>query len=436
MKRLIFFIGVLLVFPVFNASASVFSDNFDTYEADTTINGQGIWTDTSNSWYVRDNEFNSAPNSLRSGSYSSDSILGQVSSPSYLSVQLYFYINSGASSGALFGIKGTSQDYVGFIKVVGTTAYILDWPSTFVSWKSDVPLDTWNFLHIELDAVFHTYSGSINGDGSPVKSAGPDDPDGFYFTTDTTNTEFYIDDVSIDTDCDQFSYFQACQEAGCYWYFSPYDQTYSCESSPQTECGEGDFPFYCQACDTQEACQAVSGGAMTCYWDSNYNRCLIGTDTCGEGWNCGFCSTEETCEAENCFWDSENNYCYITSDIAQASTIPVIGAWIDKFKEIFNRVPLSYVFIFVNWFNNIDIPENAIGSLNFNFGSTFGGENLQAKMIDFNAIGDTQMTFGGSTGTILNFIKIISTLAILVLLIFFFIGWFKWLFGMGGQSEV
>lgn len=119
----------------------------------------------------------------------------------------------------------------------------------------------------------------------------------------------------------------------------------------------------------------------------------------------------------------------IYPDISPTSTAQETSFFrnlIQQILQVFNRVPISYFSVFINWFNDLEFSE-ATSTVMLDL-SAVVGTTTEVQAIDFSTLGDVAFSYGGSSGSWNSFFRTISTFVLLLSVVYLGKWWLKWIF--------
>jgi hypothetical protein len=255
MRKVLLPLLIFLIFPIFNASASIFDDNFDSYNLGN-INNQDNWISLNDNCYVSHAQYQSGTKSL--------SVLGndfyclktsETSSGSG-TTSFYFWLGDYASYGS-GNLAYVLRDTNGDNRIVITFQYnpTPDKYEVYLGtylYNSDVSNENWNFMQVYYDVSTHKWTAKLNNDdispeqdwisgiGTNIKS--------IQISGITPESISYIDtfgDEIVPIGCILYIDETICEQSGCYW--CEIDDNYSCDYAPFGDScknpNEGDITF-------------------------------------------------------------------------------------------------------------------------------------------------------------------------------------------------
>lgn len=202
--------------------------------------------------------------------------------------------------------------------------------------------DIWYSVDIEWESptaqVRYNFDSQGWTDWKTNKDSTSEEPDkiSLWFTVFVSPDAYYYLDFIAETSeipscslehCNLCETYYTCQNVGCCWYYSPWLQENFCISCTIGECGSGWLE--CPNCLNKIDCELQEN----CYWFNGL--CKFGLGECGEGLDCQFCDTLETCEAKNCYWYSD--FCWIDEPLG-------VSSWADYYTTHGGyETPLAFV---------------------------------------------------------------------------------------------
>lgn len=302
--------------------ATMFEDNFDSYEIGHQLNEYNGWENSTDNWIITDEYCYSGKciftttstqfarrkgTELATGSFSFWFYFENEPTSAH---QVYFYDDLTPSAPAqLTNLRFEGNE----IKYYATG---LTYPKIF-----EFTTSTWHSIIADFDVSGATSTIRFNFDGDWTNWLDP-----AYDRAEIDRVDFFksggvekwkIDEIAeFGKICQFYQTYLTCQNAGCCWYYSTWFYEYFCVECPIGECGSG--PYECQNCLTEENCEAQD----LCYWFEGV--CKFGTGSCGEGLELQFCENQTDCENAGGYWYED--FCWLSAKVDLTS-------WEDYYSE-------------------------------------------------------------------------------------------------------
>jgi hypothetical protein len=440
MKKISLFILVIVGLMSFSSvlASGLFTDDFNAYN-DGGLGGQGGWTTHSGfqPWQVVSESECLEGKCIKAVNFNARNRKNGDSALMTGQQILYFKLISeeGISTLVVRFYNNSSQfierAVINLLAQVDTDKYTCGFGTGDEEYEYEM-VGEWHSLIFTWDLNVPEISYQI--DDEPVRSGTPKSTGGTAGLR-TLNLEGYSDVSYVDfigeellpptcdnEHCELCQNWYSCEQVDCCWYHSWWGWPLEdyCADCGSGECGQGEPPFQCTGCLTEEDCELVEN----CYWSNNV--CLFGSGVCGEGSSCSFCESEVDCEAQGCYW--YDNFCYINAPEIGAGTLPIFTGWFGKFMAIVNRVPISYILTFASWLDTLQINEEQQAStVSLDF-SDILGEGEPNPILDFTQFSALELPYGENQTTFQGLIVMFSRAVSIILLVIFIRFWIMWIF--------
>jgi len=320
-----FFIALSTLFLPLLASASFWTDNFDSYIPGYQLNDYPNWSGNDN-WLIADtgcfsgncviglgstttDTYIVSPANATSGSFSIEVNFSSAYVPRHITLRtadtqypIWFYFQSATTTGPANMNAPPNAN-------VFTDLALNEWHKISVAWQCN-GTSTFPKIRFQLEqgawtAWLDASNSYYCGDSEPITYTE------FDFPQDPAEGTFAFDEFNSFNICSTFVSESECTNFGCVWYFNewlfangftPY--AFCVEAlSVQGECGS-DWNT-CQYCADQTTCEAED----FCYWFQN--RCQYGSGACGEGLQTQLCTNQTDCENAGGYW--YESFCWLSA---------------------------------------------------------------------------------------------------------------------------